>query len=278
MTVPFWKVQSTGNHFVLIEPQPGWPEERLVEFVIRASRPHFGIGSDGVLVLARAENGLQLRMFNPDGTEDFCGNGLRCAAVFGRLRGFVNSDQFVISHLGREVQVTTNGPSARTTLQSATYDPLAVPHLFGHEMVNEQILLSGVPYRIHAISTGSTHVVLPVAKLPEDEQFFAVSRELEHHPMFPERTSAMWMQELSENQVRLRIWERGAGETMGCGTGSTASAVAYCRERGACGQIQVHNPGGTVQVELATWDAAPTVTGEAEILFEGQFEFAEPRG
>jgi diaminopimelate epimerase len=273
VTVPFWKVQSTGNHFVLIEPQVDWTVERLAEFVITASRPHFGIGSDGVLVLSKAENGLHLRMFNPDGTEDFCGNGLRCAAVFGRQRGFVNSDRFVISHLGRGVQVFSDGVRAETKLLPATYDPIAVPHRFGHEMVNEKITIGGTLYSIHALSTGSTHVVLRVAKLPGDEEFFAVSRELEHHPMFPERTSAMWMQELGENKVSLRIWERGAGETMGCGTGSTAGAVAYCRDLGTGGLIQVLNPGGTVEVELETWDAAPTVRGEAEILFEGQFEF-----
>ncbi len=318
MTVPFWKVQSTGNHFVLIEPQADWSEEELVRFVIQVSRPNFGVGSDGVLVVSPVPSGLNLRMFNPDGTEDFCGNGLRCAAIFGRKHDMVSEDHFQISHLGRGVSVVTVGEVAQTMLGPATYEPALVPHLFGREMVDEPIELEGKTYRIHAISTGSTHTVIRVDSLPTDEEFVSVSQTLENHPMFPERTSVMWMQEFGENEINLRIWERGAGETLGCGTGSTAAAVAYCRMRGQNGAvpnvssggepppaprrplpkteppnprtpeqfravpnnseqppttITVNNPGGSVRVMLAEWDASPVITGRAEILFEGEFHF-----
>lgn len=274
MTVPFWKVQSTGNHFVLIEPQPSWSESELERFVIQVSQPHFGVGSDGVLILRPQDGGLNLRMFNPDGTEDFCGNGLRCAAIFGRQRGMITSDRFLISHQGRDVQLITDGEIAQTTLFPATYDPVRVPHSFSHEIVDEALVIGERSYVVHALSTGSTHTVIPVSELPSDGEFFETSRLLEHHSMFPKRTSVMWMQMMGENEVNLRIWERGAGETLGCGTGSTAAAVALCRKRDRGGVVTVNNPGGSVQVELKSWNDRPVITGRAEILFEGQFEFS----
>jgi diaminopimelate epimerase len=265
--IGFAKVQSIGNDFVLVEADSSLDYPALAE---RVGVRHFGIGSDGLLVVTPGEP-LGLRMFNPDGTEDFCGNGLRCAALYARTRGYVTGDRFEIHQLGRTIPVEMNRDEIVTTLSPGSYEPAEVPVDSPTPFVDSPLEVAGRTYRVHAVSTGSTHLVIPVAELPGDDEFEEVSPLLEHHPLFPERTSIMWMQEVAPDHVRLRIWERGAGETMGCGTGSTAAAIVHARRTGFSGAIRVENPGGSLKIELSSWDAAPRITGRAQIVFTGLY-------
>lgn len=269
--LPFTKVQSVGNDFVLIEACPGLDYPRLARELCARS---FGIGSDGLLVFEPGPT-IALRMFNPDGTEDFCGNGLRCAALYARERGFVSEDRFDIHQLGRVIGIRFVGDEIKTKLDPGTYEPGLVPVLADEPLVEEPLEVAGRTYKVHAISTGSTHLVIPVDRLPGDDEFFEVSPLLENHPIFPERTSIMWMERLDTGHIRLRIWERGVGETLGCGTGSTAAAIVYCRRLGFQGKVRVDNPGGALTVKLANWDDAPVITGQAELVFTGR-AFVEP--
>jgi len=264
--IDFIKVQSVGNDFVLIEDAPGMDLPWLAKALCRRS---FGVGSDGLLVLQPGPP-HRLRMFNPDGTEDFCGNGLRCAALVLKERGFGLSGELEIHQLGRTIPIRFIGDEILTTLDPGTYEPAEVPIVLTQDEFDEEPLsVAGREYVGHAVSTGSTHLVLPVEELPTEDEFEMVSPLLEHHEMFPERTSIMWMQTIAPGHVRLRIWERGVGETLGCGTGSTAAAIVHVRRSGFSGEVRVDNPGGTLFVALADWEAAPVIRGKASLVFRG---------
>ncbi len=272
-SVHFWKYQSVGNDFVLVMADAVVRLQTrgvAIETLCTATCDrNYGIGSDGLLVLEQRDNGLFLRMFNPDGSEDFCGNGIRCAAALARSQGWVQ-DRFPIEHFGREVSVELL-PDGRiaTTLEPASFDPHQVPILSDRELFLGEIEAAGKVWVASAISTGTAHLVIPIATPLSDADFARVSSELEHHPLFPERTSIMWAQEIAPAHLKLRIWERGAGETLGCGTGSVASAIHWMRINGQGGEVTVENPGGTLLVSADSWRSAPVVTGEAFETFQG---------
>lgn len=254
----FWKMQSIGNDFPLIHARDF--AGSLNELAISICDRKFGVGGDGLLTLEKVADGiLHLRMFNPDGTEDFCGNGLRCAARHAVDLGWVTSE-FHIRHLAETVAVRVDEKTVTTVLGPASYAPGAVPHLYDSEIFGP--IMS-------SLTTGSTHTILPVDELPDEATFVGVSRALELDSQFPERTSVIWVQVLEPRHLKIRIWERGVGETLGCGTGSSAAAADYMRRTGEHGTITVQNPGGTVRVTADRWDAPLALQGEAFTVFEG---------
>lgn len=274
--IPFSKVQSIGNDFVLLE-RGIVPDDEIPALAVRLCERRVSVGSDGLLVLSKEGDGLVLRMFNPDGSEDFCGNGLRCAVQYATFKGWIDR-QTTISHLGKLVpaEVLPDG-SIKTEIGRASFAPADVPHTNPVELFEGELDVQGRKVRLSALSTGSTHSVIFVDALPGDDEEVSLGSALEHHPLFPERTSVIWVHPVAEHQLDIRIWERGAGETLGCGTGSSAAAVAYSRRSGVTGSIEVRNPGGTVVVDIAAWDAPLSVTGRASVVFEGEFEDLSPR-
>ncbi|MBX7136098.1 MAG: diaminopimelate epimerase [Fimbriimonadaceae bacterium] len=281
MKIPFWKVQAVGNDFVLVHLDDFTDADRQLPDLARdVSRRRFGVGSDGLLALGQESDRLRMRMFNPDGSEDFCGNGLRSAAAHAVIHGLVSGRAFDIAHLGHvvpaEVDDIEGHPSAkqvRTIIGTASFDPRSVPLTEGSQEKFETPLSVGDEVlEISSLTTGSTHTVIFVPELPADGRFEHLSQLLEHHPLFPERTSVIWVREpgsLEAERLVIRIWERGAGETLGCGTGSSAAAAAWFRRTGRGGEIVVQNPGGDVRVEMARWDAPIAAASRAEEVFAG---------
>lgn len=273
MSTPFWKVESIGNDFVMVDA--GAAPKDLPAFAVEVSNRHFGVGSDGLLVIRRGDP-IELRMFNPDGSEDFCGNGLRCAMLHAVREGWADPSHIEIRHGGQIIQGREVGAGEsregvfECSFEPASYAPADVPTTASTEIFDVDLgAFGGRLVRGSALSTGSTHTILPVPSRPEDEEFEVVSRALETAGLFPERTSVIWVVETAPDVLSLRIWERGAGETMGCGTGSSAAALDYLRRRGRGGTVEVRNPGGSVWVEAEGWDEAPTVRGRARRIFPG---------
>lgn len=297
--IPFTKVESVGNDFVLVEASdlPDSSDDALRTLAIRACERRFGIGSDGLLLVTPppapstsgdGEGVLGLRMFNPDGSEDFCGNGLRCAAVFAKRKGWAK-DRMTIHHGWREIpaEILPSG-SVRTDMGSASFAPRDVPldECTG-ELFMAALELEDATLTVSALTTGSTHLVIMCDDLPKDRAFGRISRALEHHPLFPMRTSVIWARETGEAEalgvenwppntvhstpdtLQIRIWERGAGETLGCGTGSSAAAVVHMRGTGKGGSVIVENPGGRIVVSAERWDSSLSVEGPARVVYTG---------
>lgn len=279
MHLKFWKTQSIGNDFVLVLEEDLKTVEDLSDLLLAriasyVSTRHFGIGSDGLLVLGRRGPNLLLRMFNPDGSEDFCGNGLRCAAEFAKRQDWVQG-AFTISHRGQNVEVSLL-PDGQicTAIGKADYTPEKVPVRSGRPLFKESVfsgMVDGQPLNLFgsALTTGSTHVVLPVPSLPDDHSFQSISSALEKADLYPEHTSVIWTKELAPDHLQIRIWERGAGETQGCGTGSAATAADYLRRKARGGRVLVQNPGGDVWVTAESWDGMLNLQSFAQVVYSG---------
>ncbi len=280
--LPFVKLQSVGNDFPLLRTSDlllrfgSALEEALPALAEAICDRRFGVGGDGLLTLGEESDGaLRMRMFNPDGTEDFCGNGLRCAARFAAGDGPARK---VLRHLHVEVptEVLEDG-RIRTTLGAPSYDPKRVPLRPGLGEIYDRPLFEdlGLSVRGSSLTTGSTHTVLQVPELPDDEAFVRWSRAIETHPDYPHRTSVIWVQEVEPMALRVRIWERGVGETLGCGTGTSAAAADYVRRKGTPGLVRVENPGGLLSVHIEAWDAPLVLEGTAQEVFRGEYRLPE---
>lgn len=283
MNIPFWKVESIGNDFPLfhlsnLAEQFGTAlEEQLPKLAIAASDRRFGIGGDGILAVGMEGESVRLRMFNPDGSEDFCGNGIRCAARHVHDQGWVGFS-FDVLHLDRRVACTVEDQRISTTIGLADYTPEKVP-VKGGELFNATVwsgMDAGMPLSIFgsALTTGSTHTVIPTYALPDDDSFRSISAKIEVDPQFPMRTSVIWSREVEPMKLQIRIWERAVGETQGCGTGSSAAAADYLRRKGRGGTVEVQNPGGSVFVSMDAWNEPITIVGTARDVYRGEFEFA----
>jgi diaminopimelate epimerase len=277
--IPVVKLEAVGNDFLLVEesrleiPAPDYTElaQRL------CNRP-FGIGSDGLLIIGRSEKAaFRMRMFNPDGTEDFCGNGLRCSACYAYEQGYVPDIAFEIEALDgvivpAEVVIQEGRVEAVTiTLPPPSFHPSEVPALFrGNEITKYRLTLDERTWEITAVNTGTTHTVIFVDVLPDDPVFFHDSPQIEHHSLFPERTSVMWCVVESREQLRVRIWERGVGETLGCGTGACAVTTAARRAGKVDEQVQVMSKGGLL---LVHWNPGDSIhlSGPVNLQMKGTY-------
>lgn len=291
VNVPFFKVESVGNDFVLVHSDDFDGEP--VELAKQACRRHFGVGSDGLLLLKRLpDNAIEIRMFNPDGTEDFCGNGIRCSLLHAWRQGWIDEKptayhlgRTVSGHLINDVASGDANPLIKFELPAATYEPASVPVKSDREVFDwtaSELFGSDIPgpvvtqdSRVSSLSTGSTHTIVWVDRPLEDEEFLKIGAKFEENLRFPERTSIMFTQVIAERELTLRIWERGAEETLGCGTGSTAAAVDYMRRNNLGGDVVVHNPGGSLVVSATHWDRPLLLSGKAEELFSGTFYFQD---
>lgn len=266
---PFWKTQTIGNHFVLVHGEDVEGQD-LAALAEKLCAQHWSVGSDGLLALwppTQPGDPVEMRMFNPDGTEDFCGNGLRCATVHAAEQRWA-SGAFTVRQKGIlcEVEALANSEAA-SWLPPASFESDDIPFVGEKAWLWSEIQgIRGV-----ALTTGSTHFVVPCEELPTDSKFHELSPLIEHDPAFPERTSVMWVESLEDRHIKLRIWERGVGETLGCGTGSSASALVMAVMTGDWGEYRVENPGGTLLVTVTGLENSIKSQSRVETPFFGSF-------
>jgi diaminopimelate epimerase len=268
-------MQGVGNDFVVIDGRDrdlDW--EATARFLCDR---RFGVGADGLLVLDHStSSSFRMRMHNPDGSPDVCGNGMRCLARYAMEHGIVCDDTMTIETLAgpRSARILGSSEAANVTVDMGEprFSPAEIPMLVSEEPVMNYCLDlgEGEQIRVTALSTGSTHCVAFVDSLPEDETFLRISPRVEHHPLFPERTSLMWCAQETPLKYRLRIWERGAGETWGCGTGACAAAVAaVITRRAPAGEpLEIVSMGGTLTVRW-TPGGSIEMTGPAVTVYSG---------
>ena len=281
LELAFSKMQGVGNDFVVVDGR----EQKDISWsdaAIALCDRKFGVGADGLLVLDNSESAdFAMRMYNPDGSPDVCGNGLRCMARYAAERGIISRDEMRIETLV-DVRAAQINREANGAFESVTVE-MGEPRFAARDipanlknpddrLINFLLPLSaGEALNITALSTGSTHSVHFADDLPDDAAFFRVSPLVENHPVFPERTSLMWCVAESPNRIRMRIWERGAGETWGCGTGACAAAVAAIAQ-GVAGKrdapLTVASKGGELHILWKTGGGI-VMTGPAEWVFDG---------
>jgi diaminopimelate epimerase len=265
----FEKWQALGNDYAIVE-RDALPWEPTAERVVRLCAHHFGIGADGILVLSRPSRDdvvAELRIFNPDGSEaELSGNGAREAALYLRRAGWADTDEFGIATVAGVVRPRITAPGTvamdlgRAALASADYPA-------GPADGTGSIELGGRRWDFQHVNVGNPQCVIEVGEEVERLDLQALGRRVETHELFPNRTNVSFVR-VGGDEVRARIFERGAGETLASGTGASGAAVA-AHLRGAASPIRVRMDGGTLEVEVSA-ELDIRLTGTAEPVFAGE--------
>jgi diaminopimelate epimerase len=250
------KSHGLGNDYIVIDPATV-PFRVTPEAVRLICDRHLGVGSDGILLVAPGDGAdFGLRIFNPDGSEaEKSGNGLRIFAKFLRERGYTDRDRFTVSTLGGRVTCSlelADGRVAQITVDmgKARFDPL------------DAIDVDGRRFEVTSVSLGNPHCVIVVPDLGTVD-VHGLGPKIEHHPTFPKRTNVQFAQVLSRAEVRILIWERGAGYTLASGSSSCA-VVAACHRRGLVDRdVTVSMAGGELRIAMAE-DGELRMRGPAE--------------
>lgn len=275
----FTKMHGIGNDFILVDAiNQSIPEELLPELSRRMNHRKFGIGGDGlILILPSRVADYRMRMFNPDGSEaEMCGNGIRCFAKYLYEHGLHPETQLKVETLAgiKHLKLQTRGgkvETVRVDMGAPRLQRSAIP-MRGEDtekVLNEPLKVDGQRFDITAVSMGNPHVVIFVDNIDH----FPVARYgplIENHRAFPERTNVQFVQVCSPSEIILRTWERGAGETLACGTGACAAVVACALNGKTTRNVLVHLPGGDLRIEWMG-DQRVMMTGPAEEVFEGDF-------
>jgi diaminopimelate epimerase len=280
--ITYTKMQGVGNAFVVMDEGVASTGE-LANLAMRLCADHFGVGADGLLTVGPGRDGasFHFRMFNPDGTEDMCGNGIRCACLYwirnvgaesvpavfdvSTKDGHVKCQVLETSHSLKEALVSVDLGVPKTAAADVPIGP-TVPDPAHFEIDAQGELLSAA-----AINTGSTHTVIFLDCEPDEDLFQSVSPVLEVNSMFPERTSILWTWPVGDLAYRVRIWERGVGETLGCGTGAAAvAAIMTARRPELMGKdIKVESRGGVLHGRVDKQTKRVALTGPAVHVYSG---------
>jgi diaminopimelate epimerase len=278
MSIAFSKYQGLGNDFILIDNRssdiPVIEPDEAISWCDR----HFGIGADGVIFVLPGQNGCDytMRIFNSDGSEpEMCGNGIRCMAKFiAELEGKIDTEVTYKIHTlagtmvpevlaDGQVQVDMGEPrltAAEIPTSLATIDD---------KVVDRSIEVDGKAWSVTCVSMGNPHCMTFV----EDVQAIpleTIGPKFEHHPVFPQRTNTEFVQVIRPDYLRMRVWERGAGITLACGTGACATVVAGVLTGKSDRACTVELPGGCLHIDWSIADNRIYMTGPAELVFTGE--------
>lgn len=276
----FTKMQGCGNDYIYIngflESIPGSQKPELVR---RLSDRHFGVGGDGVIFINPSkEADFEMEMFNADGTRaEMCGNGIRCVAKYVYDKGMTDKTRMQIVSAGQvkdlELVVDQNRKTVskvRVNMGTPVFEPEKIPvKANGSQVVNEPLIVQGREYRITCVSMGNPHAVIfanDIAQMDLQE----IGPYFEKHERFPNRINTEFVEVIDRSTVFMRVWERGTGETLACGTGCCAVAAACVLNNLTQTAVTVRLLGGELFIE---WDRERNLifmTGPAETVFEGE--------
>lgn len=266
----FVKMHGIGNDYVYVDC---FQEEvkNPSEVAKKVSDRHYGIGSDGlILVLPSKKSDIKMDMYNLDGTRGMmCGNGIRCVAKFVYDRGYVEKTHFMIETLAGEKEVWVD-IGADGKVESVTVD-MGVPRLDGK--LGEKIIIANQEYQFTGIDMGNPHAIYYVDNLDilKNLDLQKIGRDFENHKRFPERVNSEFIYIEDRKNIHMRVWERGSGETLACGTGATASAYASILHKKVENEVVVHLLGGKLKIQYQP-SGHILMTGEAIEVFRGEID------
>ena len=275
MLKKFVKMQGAGNDYIYFDCFGGEPED-IPALAVRLSDRHKGIGGDGLVLICRSDAAdAKMRMFNADGSEgNMCGNAIRCVGKYLYDENVCRKEELSVetkSGIKYLRLYTENGKvkRVRVDMGKADFDPKSLPVLLEGEAVDRPVKIAGGLHRITCVSMGNPHCVL--FEDPDGADLERSGPLFENAPLFPERVNTEFVKVIGKNALKMRVWERGSGETMACGTGACAAAAAAC----ACGKcdaaqdILVKLRGGDLVIHVGE---TVFMTGEAEEVFSGEVE------
>ena len=263
MDMDFTKMHGCGNDYIFLNCMEGEPDG-LPGLARRLSHRRFGVGGDGVIcVCPSAGADFRMRMFNADGSEGaMCGNGIRCFGKYVYDKGLTDKARLVIETLSgeRELSLTVKDGKVEGAVVG-----MGIP-IFRQPV---QLTVKENTYTAIPVSMGNPHAVMEVDD-PCEIDLQAVGPEVECHPIFPHRANAEFVRVLGRGELQMRVWERGSGETMACGTGACASAAAMMAAGRLDREAVVHLAGGDLKVRWDKKTGQMFMTGPAVTVFDGQ--------
>ena len=253
----FTKMQGCGNDYVYVNgfTEKLSPEEKP-EIVRSLSDRHFGIGGDGVIFINPAEEAdFEMEMYNADGSRsEMCGNGIRCVAKYVYDKGLTDK---------KDITIVSAGKIKYLKLTQETAD--------GPAVVNAPIMVDDTEYHMTCVSMGNPHAIVFMEGV-KDLDIEKIGSKFEHHTCFPNRTNTEFVEILDRKNVFMRVWERGTGETLACGTGCCATAVACVLNGLTDEEITVKLLGGELHIKWDRKENLVYMTGPAKIVFEGEVD------
>lgn len=272
----FTKMQGLGNDFILVDCLAKEPAGDYGELSRKLCERHFGIGADGLILILPSDTAdIKMRIFNSDGSEpEMCGNGIRCFARYVYENGIVKNQSVRVETLAGIIipEMVLDGNrvvSVKVDMGEPRLErdiiPMAGP---AGRVVNEPLNVDGTIYNVTCVSMGNPHCITFVSDV-DDFPLSQVGPRIENHPVFPRRTNVEFIQVLNRNEVNMRVWERGAGETLACGTGACATGVACVLNGFTDRKVTVHLAGGDLVIEWAENNHI-YMTGPAEYVFRGE--------
>ena len=274
----FTKMQGIGNDYVYVNCFEEKVENpaAVSEFV---SDRHFGIGSDGLVLIMKSDCAdFRMRMFNADGSEaEMCGNATRCVGKYVYDNGLTDKTDITLETKAGIKYLklfTENGKVTRVTVNMG--EPILTPQLIpvdytGEEFINRVISVDGAEYAITCVSMGNPHAVVYMDDI-ENLDIETLGPKFELHQIFPKRTNTEFVKVIDKNTVEMRVWERGAGETLACGTGACAVLVASVLNGKCERKSTVRLIGGELTIEWREDDNCVYMTGPAEKVFDGEID------
>ena len=280
MKLSFTKMHGCGNNYIYFNcfnqtvPNPG-------ELSVRLSEPHFGIGGDGIILISPSDKAdAQMRIFNADGSEGkMCGNGIRCVGKYlydnGMTDGRTTVTVDTLSGVKTLELTVEDGKmlSARVDMGAAILNPQDIPvDMEGDTVIGAPLVVDEKVYHITCVSMGNPHCVIFLTEDIDGLDLERIGPKFERHALFPERVNTEFVNVLPDGSLKMRVWERGSGETWACGTGACAVGVAAVltgyAEKGE--DITVHLRGGDLTVRYT--DQTVFMTGAATTVFKGEIE------
>lgn len=274
-------MHGLGNDYIIVDNRNRVINEREIgDFARKFCMRRFSVGADGLLLVNDSSTAdVKMRMFNQDGTEaEMCGNGIRCLAKYCYENNIKKKKELKIETLDgiKDIWLTIIGEEVKkikVDMGTPSLERSKIPMVGKGMCINEELNINKEKFRITCLSVGNPHCVIFV----DDVKNFPVQDfgpKIENYNVFPNRINVEFVQVLNKNEISLRVWERGCGETLACGTGACASVVAGNLLKRINNKAVVHLLGGELEIE---YNKRIFMTGKAEKVFEGKLFFKEPR-
>lgn len=273
----FTKMQGLGNDYVYVNGLE-YTISNPSETAIKISDRHFGVGSDGLIIIKPDENAdFYMEMYNADGSQGkMCGNGIRCVGKYVYDNGLTDKTDITVNTLSGIKYLHLNVEndtvrSVRVNMGAPVFEPELIPVALQGDMVkNKELILDSGKYDITCVSMGNPHCVVYIENT-DNLDINRIGPEFENNPIFPDRVNTEFVQVIDENTLKMRVWERGSGETLACGTGACAVAVASALNGLSNDSVTVKLLGGDLKI---TWDRRENTVymeGPAEVSFVGEW-------
>lgn len=281
MIVKFSKYHGLGNDFILIDNRHSAKPIINPEQAIQMCDRHFGIGADGVIFALPGQEDTQytMRIYNSDGSEpEMCGNGIRCLAKFiADLEGTeeVTKSYKIHTLAGVMIPQLTESGEVRVDMGQPKLTAAEIPTSLASpedKVVGRALTIGDCSWSVTCVSMGNPHCITFVDEVGAIA-LETIGVQFEHHPVFPQRTNTEFIQVVKPDYLKMRVWERGAGITLACGTGACASVVAGVLNQKCDRSCTVELPGGCLQIEWSATDNKVYMTGSATKVFTGKYEF-----